>query len=76
MVRSLARLVLWRAKACVALRSTVSSSARLSPRCGTRSVTVEPRRPLSQTETASASGIEVRTGARLLERVVDAFGTR
>src|SRR5579872_4722385 len=56
-VRSEARLVLCRASACLALRSTVSIRAFLSPRCGTRSSTLCPRRVLSQV--APAAGIHL-----------------
>ena len=43
-VRSVARLVLCRARDCCALRWTVSIRAFLSPRCGMRSDTFDPRR--------------------------------
>ncbi len=54
-VRSLARLRRCWASASAALRVTVSASARLSPRCGTRSETREPRSADSQFGTSSAS---------------------
>ena len=54
-VRSDARLSLCCCSDCLALRSTVSASARLSPRCGTRSDTREPRRSASHSLSAPAS---------------------
>ena len=54
--RSLARLVLCSASDSVAFLVTVSSSARLSPRCGTRSVTRPPRSEVSHSWIVSASG--------------------
>ncbi len=55
-VRSLARRVLCSVSDCPALRATVSSRARLSPRRGTRRLTGPPRRSASQWVTVSASG--------------------
>ncbi len=55
-VRSLARFVLCSAKACWALRSTVSMSAFLSPRWGIRNDTLVPRSSCNQVVIASASG--------------------
>ena len=46
-VKSLARLVLWVASDCPALRATVSIRIRLSPRCGIRSETLLPRLSLT-----------------------------
>src|SRR5919205_884063 len=54
-VRSLARRTRCRAKASLALRSTVSSRLRLSPRCGTRRLTRLPRSSLSSSSYTSAS---------------------
>ncbi|SKW23437.1 Uncharacterised protein [Mycobacteroides abscessus subsp. abscessus] len=54
-VRSPARLSLCCASASFALRSTVSASAFLSPRCGTRKETREPRSPVSHEAIPSAS---------------------
>ncbi|GAQ56455.1 hypothetical protein a10_06310 [Streptomyces acidiscabies] len=52
-VRSEARFVLCRTRACWALRATVSIRARLSPRCGMRRETAAPRRPVSHSWTGS-----------------------
>ncbi len=54
-VRSPARLSLCSARACSALRRTVSARSFLSPRMGTRMRTAEPRMPLSQAVSCSAS---------------------
>ena len=54
-VRSEARLSLCWAKDWLALRATVSISARLSPRCGTRMTTRLPRLWLSHSDSASTS---------------------
>ncbi len=52
-VRSEARLVLCRPSAWSALRWTVSMRAFLSPRCGIRSDTFDPRRSVSHSWTGS-----------------------
>ena len=54
-VRSPALRSLCWANASAALRATVSISARLSPRCGTRMCTFEPRSAPSHSASASAS---------------------
>ncbi len=54
-VRSPARRSLCWANASSALRATVSASCRLSPRCGTRNRTREPRSRDSHCSIASAS---------------------
>ncbi|CFR90127.1 Uncharacterised protein [Mycobacterium tuberculosis] len=53
-LKSLARFSLCCCSASSAFRCTVSASARLSPRRGTRSTTLEPRRPDSQLASSSA----------------------
>src|SRR5579875_2048738 len=55
-VRSLALRVLCSASDSAAFRATVSSSAFLSPRRGTRRLTRLPRRPPSHSSMAGASG--------------------
>ena len=64
-VRSEARLVLCSASDCLALRATVSISAFLSPRCGTRTLTRLPRSPVSQVSSASRSSGSAGTSTSL-----------
>ena len=54
--RSLARFNRCRVSASLALRAAVSASAFLSPRCGMRSDTLEPRSPLNHAVICSGSG--------------------
>ncbi len=60
-MRSEDRFILWRMSDCLAFCSTVSMSARLSPRLGTRIVTGPSRRSLSSSVTVAASAGSVGT---------------
>ena len=70
MVRSLARLVLCIVSVCSALRSTVAIRSFLSPRCGTRIATREPR--CSDSHSISASSPSGRVGTRISRGIASA----